>query len=110
MLCKHSRAQLESMLNVLVSCKHSTTQVQCLALGTTKGLRHTRCQKCGHTSGDALIQICMRSNQCQLVKQRLIHGRIRDKLQFGSSGWSKESVSNNVGRAGNVLYVQVELS
>ena len=84
--------------------------MQRLALGTMKGLGCTRCHKCGYTSRDALIQICMQSNQCQPVKQRLMRGKIRDKLQFSSNRWLQESVSNNIGRASDVLYVQVELS
>ena len=79
MLCKYSRVQLASMLNVLGSSKDSTTQVQCLALGTTKSIRCARYHKCRHTSRDILIQICTWSNQCQPVNQRLMHGRIRDK-------------------------------
>ena len=86
------------------------TQVQFLALGTIKGLRHARCYKCGHTSRYALIQICRWSNQCQPVNQRRVHGRIREKLRLSSNRWSQESISNKVGRASDILYVQVELS
>ena len=39
-----------------------------------------------------------------------MHSRIRDKLQLGSNRWLRQSINNNIGRASDVLYVQVELS